>query len=257
MLAQLIRSLHRGPLPATTEELSAWWRSVSAAHPDRPLAVLLNEAVRADQIREVPGGQENLVVATNRQPLPGLDVDGALRANGYQRGISHPAEIQGAENHPWFPASMYVLAENLYTFRAAGELVLTAYEYRCAFCGYDGRIGVVPVGIEATHGRWWAFGGPDDVDNGLCLCSLHHKLFDKGGVDGGHRILVPQRCVGHSPEAREHVTAFAGRPLIRRRSRRAAVSRLTVSGCHRRSAGLANRRSSAMLRTRRTTRGSG
>ncbi|MET9693109.1 phosphorothioated DNA-binding restriction endonuclease [Streptomyces sp. NPDC006514] len=100
--------------------------------------------------------------------------------------------------------------------RRMRELVLTAYEYQCAFCGYDGRIGTVPVGLEAAHVRWWAFGGPDDVDNGLCLCSLHHKLFDKGvlGVGDGHRILVSQRFVGHSPAAREHVIALAGRPLI-------------------------------------------
>ncbi|MGW3204838.1 phosphorothioated DNA-binding restriction endonuclease [Streptomyces sp. NPDC001135] len=100
--------------------------------------------------------------------------------------------------------------------RRMRELVLTAYEYRCAFCGYDGRIGAVPVGLEAAHVRWWAFGGPDDVDNGLCLCSLHHKLFDKGvlGVSDGHRIQVSQHFVGHSPAAREHVVALAGRPLI-------------------------------------------
>ncbi|MET9884697.1 phosphorothioated DNA-binding restriction endonuclease [Streptomyces sp. NPDC006430] len=100
--------------------------------------------------------------------------------------------------------------------RRMRELVLTAYEYRCAFCGYDGRIGAVPVGLEAAHVRWWAFGGPDDVDNGLCLCSLHHRLFDKGvlGIGDGHRILVSQRFVGHSPAAREHVIALAGRPLI-------------------------------------------
>ncbi|MGW3626430.1 phosphorothioated DNA-binding restriction endonuclease [Streptomyces sp. NPDC000880] len=96
------------------------------------------------------------------------------------------------------------------------ELVLTAYEYQCAFCGYDGRIGAVPVGLEAAHVRWWAFDGPDDVENGLCLCSLHHKLFDKGvlGISDGHRILVSQRFVGHSPAAREHVIALAGHPLI-------------------------------------------
>ncbi|WP_406382390.1 phosphorothioated DNA-binding restriction endonuclease [Streptomyces sp. NBC_01618] len=108
------------------------------------------------------------------------------------------------------------------------EQVLTAYEYQCAFCGYDGRIGAVPVGLEAAHVRWWAFDGPDDVENGLCLCSLHHKLFDKGvlGIGwgsprsseaesgGGHRILVSQRFVGQSPAAREHVIALAGRPLI-------------------------------------------
>ncbi|MFE7776594.1 phosphorothioated DNA-binding restriction endonuclease [Streptomyces sp. NPDC057445] len=100
--------------------------------------------------------------------------------------------------------------------RRMRELVLTAYEYRCAFCGYDGRIGAVPVGLEAAHVRWWAFDGPDDVDNGLCLCSLHHKLFDKGvlGVDDDYRILVSQRFVGHSPASRDHVIALAGRPLV-------------------------------------------
>lgn len=100
--------------------------------------------------------------------------------------------------------------------RRMRELVLTAYEYRCAFCGYDGRIGAVPVGLEAAHVRWWAFGGPDDVDNGLCLCSLHHKLFDKGvlGIGEGHRILVSQRFVGHSPAAHDHVIVLAGRSLV-------------------------------------------
>ncbi|MFD9131082.1 HNH endonuclease [Streptomyces bottropensis] len=31
--------------------------------------------------------------------------------------------------------------------------------------------------------------GPDDVDNGLPLCSLHHKLLDKAvlGIGDGHR----------------------------------------------------------------------
>ncbi|MEU1292113.1 phosphorothioated DNA-binding restriction endonuclease [Streptomyces sp. NPDC005840] len=96
------------------------------------------------------------------------------------------------------------------------EAVLTAYEYRCAFCGYDGMIGALPVGLEAAHVRWWAYGGPDDVDNGLCLCSLHHKLLDQGvlGIGDGHRILVSQRFVGRGRAAREQVLALAGRPLL-------------------------------------------
>ncbi|MFD0315992.1 phosphorothioated DNA-binding restriction endonuclease [Streptomyces flavalbus] len=96
------------------------------------------------------------------------------------------------------------------------EQVLTAYEYQCAFCGYDGAIGAVPVGLEAAHVRWWAFDGPDDVDNGLCLCALHHKLFDKGvlGVGDGHRIIVSQEFVGRGAAAREYVVALAGRPVI-------------------------------------------
>lgn len=124
-------------------------------------------------------------------------------------------ESVGLEPEPAEPGRLRVVVRRR---RDPGmrERVLTAYEYRCAFCGYDGRIGALPVGLEAAHVRWWAFGGPDDVDNGLCLCSLHHKLFDKGvlGIGDHHRILVSQRFVGHSPAACDHVTALAGRPLV-------------------------------------------
>ncbi|GAA4820977.1 hypothetical protein GCM10023220_62610 [Streptomyces ziwulingensis] len=126
-------------------------------------------------------------------------------------------ELEEAETGPF---SMPLSAARRQRDRRMREMVLTAYEYQCAFCGYDGRIGAVPVGLEAAHVRWWAFDGPDDVENGLCLCSLHHKLFDKGvlglgeGPAGGHRILVSQSFVGHSTAAREGVLVLAGRPLI-------------------------------------------
>ncbi|MDT0380205.1 HNH endonuclease [Streptomyces sp. DSM 42041] len=100
--------------------------------------------------------------------------------------------------------------------RRMRDAVLTAYEYRCAFCGYDGSIGAVPVGLEAAHVRWWAFDGPDAVENGLCLCSLHHRLFDKGvlGVGVSREVMVSQHFVGRGRAAREQVLELAGRPLI-------------------------------------------
>ncbi|WP_406112838.1 phosphorothioated DNA-binding restriction endonuclease [Kitasatospora purpeofusca] len=100
--------------------------------------------------------------------------------------------------------------------RRMRELILTAYEFQCAFCGFDGMLGASTVGLEAAHVRWWSYDGPDDVDNGLCLCSLHHKLFDKGvlGLGEGHRILVSQRFVGRSEASKQHVLALAGRPVI-------------------------------------------
>lgn len=47
-------------------------------------------------------------------------------------------------------------------------------------------------------------GGPDDPDNGLALCSLHHKLFDRGalGVDESYRVKVSDRFTGRTPAAR-------------------------------------------------------
>ncbi|GAA1817281.1 restriction endonuclease [Planosporangium flavigriseum] len=70
--------------------------------------------------------------------------------------------------------------------------VLQAWDRQCAFCGYDGQLGFASVGVEAAHIRWFAFDGPDSLDNGLALCVLHHKLFDLGalGLDSSLRINV-------------------------------------------------------------------
>lgn len=60
------------------------------------------------------------------------------------------------------------------------EYVMRAYEYRCAVCGFNVRLGNSPVALEAAHIRWFTHGGPDIVNNGIALCTLHHKLFDRG-----------------------------------------------------------------------------
>ncbi|HUK71192.1 MAG TPA: HNH endonuclease [Streptosporangiaceae bacterium] len=91
--------------------------------------------------------------------------------------------------------------------------VLVAYEYRCAFCGYDGVIddGSWP-GLEAAHVRWWTHGGPNEIANGMCLCSIHHKLFDKGvlGITSQHRITVSVHFVGRSQAAEHLVLSMSG-----------------------------------------------
>lgn len=62
------------------------------------------------------------------------------------------------------------------------ELVLTAYEFRCAICGLDLRMSGRTLGLEAAHIKWHQAFGPDTVENGLSLCSLHHKLLDRGAI---------------------------------------------------------------------------
>jgi putative restriction endonuclease len=90
--------------------------------------------------------------------------------------------------------------------------VLMAYEYRCAFCGYDGFVDGFTPGLEAAHVHWWTHGGPNEVANGLCLCSMHHKLFDKGvlGITGQHQITVSARFVGRSQTAEQMVLSLVG-----------------------------------------------
>jgi len=78
--------------------------------------------------------------------------------------------------------------------------IVRAWDGACAFCGYDGMLAGAPVGIDAAHVRWFNFDGPDEPDNGLALCSLHHKLFDRGalGLTQAYRVQVSEsfRAVG-------------------------------------------------------------
>jgi putative restriction endonuclease len=80
------------------------------------------------------------------------------------------------------------------------ELVLMAYEYQCAVCGLDLRLGGRELGLEAAHIKWHQAGGPDTANNGLALCSLHHKLLDRGaiGITNDLRIQVSQLTTGNS-----------------------------------------------------------
>jgi putative restriction endonuclease len=60
------------------------------------------------------------------------------------------------------------------------ERILRAYEYKCAVCGFNVRLGNVLVAVEAAHIKWHQAGGPDQEENGIALCTMHHKLFDRG-----------------------------------------------------------------------------
>lgn len=100
--------------------------------------------------------------------------------------------------------------------RRAGfaEEVLQAYAYACAFCGFDGALGRNPVGLEAAHVRWHSQDGPDEVNNGLALCSLHHTLFDLGvlGLTSALHIQVSQSYIARSQAGRT-IDALHGQPI--------------------------------------------
>jgi len=53
--------------------------------------------------------------------------------------------------------------------------VLRAYEYRCAVCGFDVRLGSVSIALDAAHIRWHQAGGPETESNGLALCVLRER----------------------------------------------------------------------------------
>ncbi|MBA4189525.1 MAG: HNH endonuclease [Planctomycetaceae bacterium] len=117
--------------------------------------------------------------------------------------------------------------------RAFREAVLTAYGYACVVCRVGLRLGNAPVGVEAAHIRWHASGGPDVITNGLCMCSLHHKLFDRGALTlspDSERVWVSEQANGRNLE--RALGRFHGRKAARPNRADAVPSSVFVAWHH-------------------------
>lgn len=94
------------------------------------------------------------------------------------------------------------------------KLILRAYEYRCAICGFDVRLGDRLVAVEACHIKWHQAGGPETETNGLALCCMHHKLFDLGvlTISNAMTVMVSEEAHG-TIGFQEWVMAFNGKKI--------------------------------------------
>lgn len=94
------------------------------------------------------------------------------------------------------------------------ELVLRAYEHRCAVTGFQAALGGSYFGCEAAHVKWHAYDGPDVVENGLAMEPTLHKLFDAGAwsLTDDRKILVSADFTG-SDEAVLKIRSLHGRSL--------------------------------------------
>lgn len=68
--------------------------------------------------------------------------------------------------------------------------------------------------FAATGTSWFNFGGPDSLDNGLALCALHHRLFDRGavGLDANCRVQVSEHFSARTDQGKR-VYELHDRPL--------------------------------------------
>jgi putative restriction endonuclease len=91
--------------------------------------------------------------------------------------------------------------------------VLKAYEYRCAVCGFDVRLGSVSIALDAAHIWWHQAGGPDVECNGLALCVLHHKTFDLGAFTLADGVLLVSEQANGTTGFAESLMAHHGKPI--------------------------------------------
>lgn len=68
--------------------------------------------------------------------------------------------------------------------------IIEAYESKCAICGFQVRKGNQLVGLEAAHIKWHQAGGPSTENNGVALCSMHHKFYDFGLLTIDEKLLI-------------------------------------------------------------------
>lgn len=227
--------------------------SVSFEEAEEPLSILLDEFGPGSRsspsfpfARLSGDGLWQVKFADGNSANPSDDSPGRLRAMG-AKGMLDPDFADALASNPdllsavvhrilddQFPASIQpdVLAQvgiSVDDDAAAGgqvgagrrrgsgfrDQVLMAYERSCAMCGFDSHLSAGSPGLEAAHVRWFNYDGPDDVSNGLCLCSIHHKLFDRGvlGLTRDRTITVSQRYTGRSEAAASMVLSLSGKDL--------------------------------------------
>ena len=113
--------------------------------------------------------------------------DDLLRATGIA-GVQRPRTQANAalevRDEQWQPPpgeeQSYEVSRRLRRHGAFRPAVLAAYSAQCAVCAFDVRLAGEPVAVEAAHIHWHRDAGPADVRNGLALCVMHHRLFDRG-----------------------------------------------------------------------------
>ena len=201
-----------------------------APHPEFPFTRLRSDLVW-QLLRDVPNDSLN---SLRDEPVTGQfvdDIEAALEQD--QELVAQVARDLVEEQFPLTIAPDVLSAAGLdpdLVFRASGMSpmkpevrkrssqwryqFLEAWDRSCAFCGFAGQSDGAPVGIEAAHVRWFNFGGPDDLDNGLALCTLHHKLFDWGvlGLDRGETVVVSSNFSARTDEGKR-VYELHGRDL--------------------------------------------
>ena len=196
-------------------------------HPEYPFWFLQNDNIwTLDNTQYLTPRQGN----TNppKRQLLEHDTRGGFPESIFQALVSDPELLFEVaqmilENH--FPISLHddiLDAVSLHITRVVSRSrrdpqfrnhVLRAYEHQCAICGFGVRLGSSDLALDAAHIKWHQAGGPDKVENGLALCVLHHKLFDRGAftVSENYSVQVSQDVYG--ARGMEWLLPFHGEPI--------------------------------------------
>lgn len=175
-------------------------------HPEEPFVRLVKDGIwELDQTVPTKDIRPKFLIEHDVVGAFPAEVKSILQEN--KEKIKEVAEII-LNNH--FPESMHedILSAVGLTFETGKRIrdpqfrdrILRAYEYQCCVCGFNVRLGNSLVAVEAAHIKWHQYKGPDTEENGIALCSMHHKLFDRGvfTIDRELKMLVSEDAYGNN-----------------------------------------------------------
>ncbi|MCI3921065.1 HNH endonuclease [Paenibacillus sp. TRM 82003] len=174
-------------------------------HPEEPFVRLERDGIwEIDAISDMPSPNDKKLLQAG---VTGGFINEVLALLQSDKTLTYELASQILEEH--FPDTMHEdilerVGLNAILFKKKPrdprfrDKVLRAYEYSCAVCGFNVRLGSNLVAIEAAHIKWHQVGGPDVEENGIALCSLHHKLFDRGvfSLSKNLELLVAEEAHG-------------------------------------------------------------
>jgi putative restriction endonuclease len=144
---------------------------------DYPERSVLNEAGNVSgraqaAVRPIPAEDFNRIVGlgleTHEELLPRLDAEGTSSV------AETPAPYEFEQDR------VQMLTKRTIRDRIFRTRVLTAYDRRCAFTGFQFINGGGRAEVEAAHIKSVQDKGPDVVQNGLALSGTVHWMFDRG-----------------------------------------------------------------------------
>jgi putative restriction endonuclease len=88
--------------------------------------------------------------------------------------------------------------------------VINTYSGRCVFCDFNGEINGKAIGVDAAHIVQHSRGGEDSIENGLSLCTLCHRLFDRGVItlNDEFKVLI-------SPKYKGRIAIKINEPIVK------------------------------------------
>lgn len=176
-------------------------------HPEEPFTRLSNDKnnlwlVNSDGSIDTRSPNSKKLIQTNTSGQFTPEIEGYLTNN--ESAISDLAQAILDEH---FPGSIHqdiidAIGLNL-TIRqmrdpAFRNKIMIAYERRCAVCNFNIQLGDTYIGLDAAHIKWKKAHGPDSEVNGLLLCTMHHKLFDRGAftLNSKMEVMVSDKAHG-------------------------------------------------------------